>query len=295
VVLAERPVPALATNGSHAATTPVTIPAGTAAGAYYLLAQADAAAGNSEVNEANNVRAVQLRVGPDLVLSLVAPVSVAAGASVTVTDTVNNQGGADASATTVGFYWSSNTTLDASDTALGSRGVPSLAAGAGSGGSTQVVVPAGAAPGTYYLFARADRDGAVLESNEANNATYTPVRVGPDLQIAKATLSATSVAAGGTVMLTDTTQNSGGAAAPASTSRAYLSANSALDAADAALASRTLAGLAAGENQTGTIAITIPPGTAPGLWFVIVKADADGAVAESYENNNTRSVVITVN
>jgi subtilase family serine protease len=296
VVLAERPAPALATNGSHAATTPVTIPAGTAAGAYYLLAQADAAAGNAEVNEANNVRGVQLRIGPDLVVqSLVPPASVTAGASMPVTDTVKNQGGAAASATAVGFYWSSNTTLDASDAALGSRSVPSLEAGASSSGSTPLVVPAGAAPGTYYVFARADRDGELLESNETNNATYAVVRVGPDLQIASATSSAASVAAGGTVVLTDRTQNSGGAAAPASTSRAYLSANSTLDVADAALGSRTLAGLAAGEGQTGTIAITIPPGTAPGLWFVIVKADADGVVAEFYETNNTRWVAITVN
>jgi subtilase family serine protease len=296
VVLAERPVPALATNGSHAATTPVTIPAGTAAGAYYLLAQADAAAGNTEVNETNNVRAAQLRVGPDLVvLSLAPPASVAAGASMTVTDTVKNQGGAAASATTVGFYWSSNTSLDASDPALGSRSVPSLEAGAGSSGSTQLVVPAGAAPGTYYVFARADRDGELLESNETNNATYAVVRVGPDLQIVSVTSSATSVAAGGTVVLTDGTQNSGGAAAAPAKKPAAQSANSALDAADAALGSRTLAGLAAGEIQTGTIAITIPPGTAPGHWFVIVKADADGVVAESYENNNTRWVAVTVN
>jgi len=100
---------------------------------------------------------------------------------------------------------------------------------------------------------------------------------------------------GGLVVLSDTTQNSGGAAAPASTSRAYLSTNTTLDVADTALGSRTLAGLAAGEGHAGTTGITIPPGTAPGRWYVIVKADADGVVAESYETNNTRYVAITVN
>jgi subtilase family serine protease len=296
VTLAERAVAALAGNGADAATTPVTIPPGTVAGVYYLLAQADAAAGNAEVIETNNLRAVQVRVGPDLVvLSLGAPGAVAAGAGMTVTDTAKNQGGAVASASSVGLYWSSNTTLDASDAALGSRSVPALEAGTGSSGSTQVVVPAGAAPGTYYVIARADRDADVIESNEANNTAYVVIHVGPDLQIAQATLSATSVAAGGNVVLTDTTQNSGGAAAPASTSRAYLSINSTLDAADTALGSRPLAGLAAGAGHAGTIGITIPPGTAPGRWYIIVKADADGVVAESFETNNTRSVTITVN
>ena len=89
--------------------------------------------------------------------------------------------------------------------------------------------------------------------------------------------------------------NSGGAAAPASTSRAYLSTNTTLDVADTALGSRPLAGLAAGAGHAGTTGITIPPGTAPGRWYVIVKADADGVVAESSETNNTRYVAITVN
>jgi subtilase family serine protease len=295
VALAERLVPALAINGSHTATTPVTIPSGTAAGSYYLLAVADATDANSEVVETNNVRAVQLRVGPDLVvLSLAAPTSVAAGGPMAVTTTVTNQGGAAADASSAAIYWSANTTLDASDTELGTRSVPALAAGAGSSGSTTVAVPAGAAPGTYYVFARADRDGGIAESNEANNATYTVVRVGADLQVATATLSAASVAAGGSVVLTDATQNSGGAAAAPSATRAYLSANATLDAADTLLGIRVLAGLAAGESQSGTTAITIPAGTAPGLWFVIVKADADGAVVESSEANNTRWVTITV-
>ena len=108
-------------------------------------------------------------------------------------------------------------------------------------------------------------------------------------------MSATSVAVGGLVVLSDTTQNSGGAAAPASTSRAYLSTNTTLDVADTVLGSRPLAGLAAGAGHAGTTGITIPPGTAPGRWYVIVKADADGVVAESSETNNTRYVAITVN
>jgi hypothetical protein len=48
-----------------------------------------------------------------------------------------------------------------------------------SSGSTAVAVPAGTAPGTWYVIARADADGAVTESQEANNTSYTAIQVTP--------------------------------------------------------------------------------------------------------------------
>jgi subtilase family serine protease len=49
--------------------------------------------------------------------------------------------------------------------------IPILASGATSAGSTSVTIPAGTAPGAYYILARADATGAVAESSETNNAT----------------------------------------------------------------------------------------------------------------------------
>jgi hypothetical protein len=42
-----------------------------------------------------------------------------------------------------------------------------------------------------------------------------------------------------------------------------------------------------GATNFGTTLVTIPQGTAPGWYYLIVKADADGAVGESSETNNT--------
>jgi hypothetical protein len=36
--------------------------------------------------------------------------------------------------------------------------------------------------------------------------------------------------------------------------------------------------------------VTIPAGTPAGTWYLIAKADADGAVPESFEINNTHYI-----
>ena len=55
--------------------------------------------------------------------------------------------------------------------------VPALAAGALSAGTAAITIPAGTAPGTYYLFAVADGDGAVAETSETNNARLAVIQV----------------------------------------------------------------------------------------------------------------------
>ena len=85
----------------------VTIPADTAPGSYFLLAVADGPSTVPETSETNNVLAVSLRVGPDLVVSsLSKPASVTSGTVVTLTDTTKNQGSAALSTSTTYLYFS---------------------------------------------------------------------------------------------------------------------------------------------------------------------------------------------
>ena len=52
------------------------------------------------------------------------------------------------------------------------------------------------------------------------------------------------------------------------------------------LASRAVPLLATGASSVGPqTAVTIPPGTAPGSYYILAVADADNTVAESNENN----------
>jgi subtilase family serine protease len=170
-----------------------------------------------------------VRVGPDLVVSaLTAPSVAGAGAAFVVTETTRNLGGGAAAASVTKIYLSPNTVLDASDVLLGSRAVPALAAGASSSATTSVTIPAGTAPGGYYVLAQADGDGVVAETSEADNANFAYVLVGPDLVVQSLTGPAGG-AAGASITVNDTTHNQGGGTAAASSTRFYLSSNAALD------------------------------------------------------------------
>ncbi|MEW5899972.1 MAG: S8 family serine peptidase [Acidobacteriota bacterium] len=110
-----------------------------------------------------------------------------------------------------------------------------------------------------------------------------------------ATFSAPATAAvGQTIVVTDTTKNQGAAAAGPSLTLIYFSANGAIDASDILIGSRGVSALAAGESSSGTAAVTIPLGTAAGTRYIIAKADAGGAVAETWETNNTYSRSIKI-
>ncbi len=155
------------------------IPAEVATGSYFVIAKADADGVVVETQEGNNVTARSVAIGPDLwVSTMTVPFTIVAGSTVSVTETVLNQGAGAAGASTTRFYLSTNVSLDAADVVLdGSRGVPALAPGASSGGTTQVTIPAGTAPGTYYFFVKADGDGAVVESQEGNNISWRVIQV----------------------------------------------------------------------------------------------------------------------
>ena len=87
--------------------------------------------------------------------------------------------------------------------------------------------------------------------------------------------------------ITDTVANRGAGTAAASRVRYYLSANLALDAGDELLAgSRDVPALDAGASSTGSASVTLPSNRAPGFYYLLVVADADGQVAESSETNN---------
>jgi len=296
VLLGTRAVPSLVAGATSQATTNVTIPAGTLAGAYYIVVQADPAGAVTETSEANNTGTAQTRVGPDLSIGAasVTPINAAAGGTVSVSDTTKNTGGAGSPATTTSIYFSSDTVLDAGDVLLGSRSVPGLSAGTSHAGNTVVTIPASAAAGTWQLIVVADTGGVASETNEANNTRTAYVRVGPDLKVASGKAPG-KVVAGTSFTVTDSTGNVGGAAAAASTTRYYLSTNAAFDSADVLLGARDVAALAAGATSTASVSLTVPAGTSPARYYLLIVADANGTVPEVYENNNTLSLVLTVN
>jgi subtilisin family serine protease/subtilase family serine protease len=290
-------VPGLASGATSTGTTTVTIPPGTGTGMYYLFAKADADTAVLETYETNNTTLRLIQVGGDLVVTtLTVPLKVGAGSSIAVSDTTTNQGAGAIATSTTRFYLSANLQIDASDRLLaGARVVPALGASTGSAGTTTVAIPVDVATGSYFLIAKADADGVVVETQEANNVTARSVAVGPDLTVSALTVPYTN-AAGATVSVSETVLNLGAGAAGTSTTRFYLSTNISLDAGDVVLGGgRSVPALVAGATSAGATLVTIPAGTAPGTYYFFAKTDGDSVVAESQEGNNIslRAIQVT--
>ena len=106
---------------------------------------------------------------PDLVVDApsVSNSSPTAGASFRLSATVRNQGTGQSAATTLRFYRSSDGTISASDTEVGSHAVGGLAASRTSAHSTDLTAPSSA--GTYYYGACVESVSG--ETNTGNNCS----------------------------------------------------------------------------------------------------------------------------
>lgn len=233
-------------------------------------------------------------VAPDLsISSLTVPLRGASGLTIQVTDTTANLGTGTAPSSTTSLYLSSNLVLEATDPIVATRVVPELAPGASSNGTTQVTLPDGLSPGQYTLFAMADAPGTVSESKEFNNTRSGFIQIGPDITLTA--FSAPSTAgAGSTILVSDTTANSGMGTAPASVTRFYLSEDFNLDSGDQLLQGRNVPPLDGGSSSSGATNVTIPASTHDGNFYLIAKADGTDAVAECSETNNTRTWLIRI-
>ncbi len=179
LLLGVRDVPPLGTGATSTGEVAVTLPIDLVAGTYYLIAVADAAGAVEEVNEGNNTRYKSLTIGPDLTVpQLTVPSSAAAGTTIVVNETTKNLGSAAVASTTY-YYLSTDATVGAGDTLLGSRTVPPLGVNETSAASVSLTIPAATVPGTYYVIAQSDGDGAVIELVETNNLKSRTISITP--------------------------------------------------------------------------------------------------------------------
>ena len=162
----------LTASGASAESIGLTAPSAT--GTYYYGACVDAVSGESDTGN-NCSAAVTVTVGaapaPDLVVlsPSVNNNSPAAGASLTLSATVRNTGNGSSAASTLRYYRSSDATISAGDTEVGTDAcaVEGLAA---SGASTESIgLSAPSNSGTYYYGACVD--AVAGESDTGNNCS----------------------------------------------------------------------------------------------------------------------------
>jgi subtilase family serine protease len=280
----------------------LTMPATTVPGSYYILFVGDYLNQVAENNELNNIASVNITVVPpsiDLTIqqATVSPLNTAVGTPVTMSCYIANTGNASANSSSVGYYISTDATLDASDQLMTTQYGGPLGTSYPSSRYGTAAIPPGLAPGTYYVLFVADYQNQVSESDETNNVAAVSITVSPpgvDLVIQQEQLYNSYTAAGGTVQTTSSIVNQGNVTSSSSNMGFYLSTDQTLDAADVLLTTAPGGQLYANDYLYRYVSVTVPVGTAAGNYYVLFVADPQNSVTETIETNNVSSQPLTV-
>ena len=229
---------------------------------------------------------------PDLVVQspTVSDSSPGAGASLTLSATVRNQGSGSSVSTTLRYYRSSDSTISTSDAQVGMDSVGGLAASGSSGESINLTAPF--TVGTYYYGACVNPVSG--ESNTGNNcssAVAVTVAERPDLVISNVSVTNSSPDAVASFELTATVRNRGsGASAPARLVY-YRSTDSIISTSDTQVGTDPVGGLAASGTSSESINLTAP--SSAGTYYY--GACVDPVSGESDTGNNcSDAVAVTV-
>ena len=241
--------------------------------------------------------ALALRVpvvdGTDLVVrTSVDDNTLTTGQSFTLSATVRNQGNASAAATTLRYYRSTDATISANDTEVGTDGVSSLSAGGTSAESISLNAPSSA--GTYYYGACVESVSG--ESNTGNNCS-SGVNVtvsgggSPDLIVESPTVNDNTLTTGQSFTLRATVRNQGTEQAAATTLQYYRSSNATISSSDTEVGTDGVNSLSAGGTSAESISLNAPSST--GTYYY--GACVDPVSGESNTDNNCSSgVSVTV-
>jgi subtilase family serine protease len=300
-------IPALKAGESHSNTMSLTLPAVVPLGRAYILFFADSGRTLRENNEGNNVRNAALTISEnvDLVPTSfkLSATTVQRNQKVTFTLIVSNKG----TKASNGFYsplrYSQNSNFTTSDPRLANPPISSLPGGTLGAGQSKtltgtIVIPANATYGTGYIFVHVDEQGYIGETNENNNKLAIKITVQapgkPDLQVSTLHLSSTNISPGGSITSNTVIRNAGTATAAASEARLYLSTKSTVVNGSPLILTMGIASLGAGKSQPNARVLTFPKTVKPGRYYLVAVADVGKKVAESNENNNTRSIVVNI-
>lgn len=289
--LGSRTISTLAAGQSSVATTTVTVANALTGGWYYVGAIADYPALFTEGSEANNTAAGNRIwiLGSDLVMTYVGgPTQAVADTTITATNVAQDIGPGGAGNSYVRFYLSEDATLTSNDLLLATRQyIGSFSPGQTVSNRTTVSL-AGVAPGGYYLGAMADGNQQVSETNETNNGRLGNrlYLTAPDLVMTQLVGPSTGLP-GGSLTVTASVQNIGGANASLQYIKFVLSTGAVITAQDTALSPPWIVNsLAAGQATTTVHMLTLAV-VPPGAYHLGVIADAYNYVTETNEDNNT--------
>ncbi len=248
----------------------------------------------------HNITVGTATVDLSFVSQAIAGNNFSAGATSTLSFTLENTGNSAATNQKTYFYLSTDSNYDVSDIEIGCQYVSGIANMSSSSHTTNITIPANTSSGSYYLVLVTDGDNVVTETDENNNEVSIPITVSgsslSNLVVQNATVSNTTIMIGGSEIISYTIANIQSTASSNSTFKCYLSTDLSYDPSDVELLSTAsnISGLAGNTSSNHTGTFTIPNGTSTGNYFLIFYADANNTENETDETDNTQSVAITV-
>ncbi len=264
------------------------------AGTYYYGACVESVSDETDTgNNCSSAVTVTVGAAPDLVVDAptVSTSFPTAGASFTLSATVRNQGNGESAATTLRFYRSTDATISASDTEVGSYAVGAMSASGTSDHSTDLTAPS--SEGYYYYGACV---GSVSDESDTGNncSSAVAVNVGaapaPNLFLLSPSVSTSSPTAGASFRLNVTVLNSGNGPSAATTLRFYRSTDATISDSDTEVGSQDVGGLAASGRSDHSTDLAAP--SSVGTYYY--GACVDAVPGESHPGNDCTPAV-TVN
>ena len=290
-------VSGLTASGTSDHPTDLTAPS--SAGTYYYGACVESVSDESDTGN-NCSPAVTVNVVsapdpdlPDLVVDspTVSNSNPAVGTSLTLSATIRNQGKGQSAATTLRFYRSTDGTISASDTEVGSRDVSGLAASV----SVRLFIDhhAPSSAGTWYYGACVESVSG--ESDTGNNCsaavTVTVGAPAPDLVVDSPSVSDSSPTAGASFTLNATVRNQGNGQSAATTLRYYRSTDATVSSSDTQVGTDPVSSLSASGTSAESISLRAP--SSAGTYYY--GACVESVSGESDTGNNcSAAVTVTV-
>ena len=286
-------VSAVAASGVSTQSIDLTAPSD--AGTYYYGACVDTVSGESSTtNNCSSALTVTVEeetsTAPDLVavLDYIANRIYSPGEAITLIGYVRNQGDGASAATTVRYYYSTDTTITSSDTELSTDSLGGLAASGTSNLSIDVTLPAEA--GYHYYGVCVDAVSG--ESDTTNNCGRTLVRVyAPDLTV-WASKDGGNLVVSESFTLKATVSKNGRGGSSTTTLRYYRSTDDTITTSDTELGTDAVDAFEGGSHSSRHSISLTAPSTAGAYYY---GACVDSVPGESDTTNNcSRALQVTV-
>ncbi len=268
---------------------------GIAPGLYYLILKVDHSNLIEEETENNNSYSIPFILQISDVdfkitnFEVTTPKPIV-GAYTSLTYSINNLGKTNAPSMNIGYYLSVDTMFSPlSDTYITSETINLMGANHSIIRTSNINLPSNTPVGDYYLFAVADYNSNVDETNEKNNTIYSKIRVHPsgaDLVINNALLNVSSTPAGSTITTTSMVLNNGNIQSSSNYLGFYLSSDNKYSTNDTYLGNSYIGYLSSNASSNITYSITIPSTTTIGNYYIIFFADYNNRTTELDETNN---------